>query len=64
MVGLFGRKKAEPDDSSAESTEPAPEALAGMVVPLRVTSELESIVGGPLNASAFEVPAGFKKTTR
>ncbi len=64
MVGLFGRKKASPDDSAAASAEPAPEALAGMVVLLRVTSELESIAGGPLKASTFEVPAGFKKTAR
>jgi hypothetical protein len=64
MVGFFGRKKSSPDESAPVPTQPGPEALAGMIVPLRVTSEIESIGGGPLNTSTFEVPADFKKTTR
>ena len=64
IFGMFGRKKAPADDPSAASSEPAPSALSGMVVPLQVTSELSSIVSEPLSAGTFEVPAGFKKTAK
>jgi hypothetical protein len=64
LAGLFGRKKAPSDDPAAASSEEAPPALAGMAVPLRVTSELSSITTESLSASTFEVPAGFKESAR
>ncbi len=65
MMGVFGRKKAPPEDTAAAvSAEPVPDALSGMVVPLRMTSELYSIVSEPLSASTFEVPAGFKRVAK
>jgi hypothetical protein len=62
IVGLFGRKKAPPDDPTTVSSDAAPAALSGMVVPLSVTSELLAITSDPLSASRFEAPAGFKRT--
>jgi hypothetical protein len=64
IFGMFGRQKAPPDEPSTASSEPAPSALSGMIVPLQVTSELSSIVSEPLSAGIFEVPAGFKKTAK
>lgn len=64
IAGLFGRKKVPADDPGVVSSDQEPSALASMVVPLRVTSELLSITGDPLTASTFEVPAGFKESAQ
>jgi hypothetical protein len=60
---LFGRKRKQQEAASPEAVTPAPAAMNGMVVPLRVSSELVSISKDPLSASTFEVPAGFKKVS-
>lgn len=64
IVGIFGGKKAPPDEPAAASSQSAPSALPDMVVPMQVTSELYSIVREPLSVSTFDVTAGFKKTAR
>ncbi|MEJ1963469.1 MAG: hypothetical protein WDO56_18690 [Gammaproteobacteria bacterium] len=63
IFGAFGRKKAPQDDAGSTASAPAPAGMSGMVVPIRVTSELDSINSEPLSASTFEVPADFKKIT-
>jgi hypothetical protein len=59
---LFGRK-SEPDEPSTSSA-PVPAALAGMVVPLRVTSQMLSMSSEPLSPGTFDVPEGFRKLTK
>jgi hypothetical protein len=61
IAGMFGRNKAPPDDPGTGASISASGALSGMMVPLRMTSELSSIVSGPVSPGTFEVPAGFKK---
>ena len=63
ILGAFGRKKAPQDDATSTTSPPAPAGMSGMVVPIRVTSELYSLDGEPLSSSTFEVPADFKKIT-
>jgi hypothetical protein len=54
---LFKRKKkAQP-----EETQSATPAAPGMIMPLKVTSELLSVSKDSLGAGAFDPPAGFKK---
>jgi hypothetical protein len=62
---LFGRKKKQQEEAaSAAPATPMPASLSGMVMPLKVTSELVSVSKDPLAADAFEVPAGFKKVAQ
>ena len=63
---LFNRKKKE--EQPAAEAQPAAQPAAGsavtannMIVPLRVTSELVSVKKDSVDASTFDVPAGFKK---
>jgi hypothetical protein len=64
---LFGRKKKQQEETAAASAAPAapmPAVMNGMIVPLKVTSELISVSKDSLGAGTFEVPAGFKKVAQ
>lgn len=60
---LFRRKKPHPEEPAPSAApEPAlPASMSGMIVPLKVKSELLSVSHDGIAADAFEVPAGFKK---
>jgi hypothetical protein len=59
---LFKRKKkAEEAPAPATPATPLPAAMSGLIVPLKVTSELLSVSKEPLAADAFAPPPGFKK---
>ena len=60
---LFKRKKKEEAPSAAPAT-PVPAALNGMVMPLKVTSELLSVSKDSLGAGSFDPPAGYKKVVQ
>jgi hypothetical protein len=57
---LFKRKKKQQEETAAPAT-PVPAALNGMIMPLKVTSELLSVSKDSLGAGAFDPPAGYKK---
>ncbi len=62
LGGMFGKKKAS---EPAAAPTPAPAALPGGLMPLMtVTTELVSVNTNPIDASTFEVPAGYKKASR
>jgi hypothetical protein len=58
---LFKRKKKEEPAPTAAPATPLPAVMNGMIVPLKVTSELLSVSQDSLGADAFAPPAGFKK---
>lgn len=63
--GLFNRKKKQEEAAqpaaAAETAAPAAASSNGLITPLRITTELISITKDGVDASTFEVPAGFKK---
>jgi hypothetical protein len=58
---IFGRKKKQQEEAQPVAPAPAPAALNGMIMPLKVTSELLSVSKDSLGSGAFEPPAGYKK---
>jgi hypothetical protein len=59
---LFNRKKKQQEAAQpAAPATPMPAVMNGMVVPLKVTSELLSVSKDSLVAGVFDPPAGFKK---
>jgi hypothetical protein len=59
---LFGRKKKQQTETaSAAPATPPPAAMNGMIIPLTITSELNSVSKDSLGPDTFEVPAGFRK---
>ncbi len=67
IAGSLWKKKKEQQAQQTQAAQPAtapppaPAATNGLITPLRVTSELVSVKKDPIPASAFEVPADFKK---
>jgi hypothetical protein len=62
---LFGgRKKSAAQEPAAAAPATTIPGMEDLFVPMRVHSELLSASHDSLPASTFEVPAGFKKTTR
>lgn len=62
LGGMFGKKKtSEP----AATPTPPPVAMPGGLMPLMtVSTELVSVSTSPVDASAFEIPVDYKKTSR
>jgi hypothetical protein len=60
LGGLFNKKKEQPQ---AAPTTPPPAAPNGLMSLMTVSTELVSINKGAASAQAFDVPAGYKKTT-
>ena len=60
---LFNRKKKQQEAAAqpAVPATPMPAVMNGMVMPLKVTSELLSVSKDSLPSGAFDPPAGFKK---
>jgi hypothetical protein len=58
LGSLFRHKK---DDSDTPSTPPPAAGPAGTVTLMTISSELTSVSTAPIPASAFDIPAGFKK---
>ncbi|MGB7267643.1 MAG: hypothetical protein WBC92_19150 [Terracidiphilus sp.] len=60
LIGMFGKKKAQPASTTPASTTSAPQT-PGETVLLETTTQKTNFSQAPIPASAFEVPAGFKQ---
>ena len=65
IAGSLFKRKKKPEETAAPTTPatPLPAAMNGMLVPLKVTSELLSVSKDSLGADAFAPPAAYKKVT-
>jgi len=59
--GGFGRKKKSDDQQQAATDHPQQGSSSASATLIETTTELTSYSSGPVDASKFEVPAGFKQ---
>ena len=65
IAGSLFKRKKKPEETAAPTTPatPLPAAMNGMIVPLKVTSELLSVSKDSVGTDAFAPPAAYKKVT-
>lgn len=61
LGGLFGKKKKQDDAADQNSQNPPPPSTPGSLI--EMTIEVNSYSDAPLDASLFEVPAGYTRVT-
>ena len=63
IAGSLFKRKKKPEEAAPSATPatPVPAAMNGMIVPLKVTSELLSVSKDSLAADTFAPPAAYKK---
>jgi hypothetical protein len=61
LGGLFGKKKKQDETADPNSQNPPPPSTPGSLI--EMTIEVNSYSDAPLDASLFDVPAGYTRIT-